>query len=445
MDERLRTLLRDPGFREYHRGLTPDFNAFDVLRNADYEIRQSNVLAWLLRSSATHGVGSAFLEWFVAHVRERLRDGDAKPLPELGFEASNAEIRREWHHVDVTLAFEREKCLIAVENKMSPATAAHVRQVRRYERELRIRYPGHAVRSVLLTTSPEGSFHAPGIANLGWTSVRDRIRALLKRREGRRFRARGVRAFIHQYLVLLARQLDPVESHAFRTLLDDHREILGQLRRVLGEGGNAAVIAKVREDREIYGETLLRLVKESGQRPMDLRRAVSGYLRERGWTPMPSQNPAGTHYWLTWTDADLAETAERLGGRRDTLRWALTFRHHGVWVGFFLHDPPGEAQGEETLVDRLRVFLETTPINRQRPDDYSMEERGFGWYRLYYTSLLPHDELFALSRSAARTEVIRRLEAFMESSESEYARIADTFRCLAFRPEETPSLLRESA
>ncbi len=445
MDEKLRTLLDDPRFREYHRGLKPEFSAFDVLRNADYEIRQSNVLAWLLQSSETHGVGSAFLEWFVAHVRERLRDGDAKPLPELGFEASSVGVWRERDYVDATLAFEREKCLIAIENKMSPATAAHVKQVRRYERELRIRYPGHAVRSVLLTTSPEGSFHAPGIANLSWTSVRDRIRALLERREGRRFRAPGVRAFIRQYLVLLARWLDPVESHAFRTLLDEHREILGQLRRVLGEGGNAAVIAKVREDREIYGETLLRLVKESGQRPMDLRRAVSAYLHGRGSTPMSSQNPAGTHYWLTWTDPDLAETAERLGGRRDTLRWALTFRHHGVWVGFFLQDPPGEAQREETLVDRLRAFVEATPINRQRPDDYSMEDRGFGGYRLYYTSLLPHDELFALSRSAARTEVIRRLEAFMESSESEYARIVDTFRCLAFRPEDPIATSEESA
>ena len=353
MDEKLWTLLDDPRFREFQRGLKPEFNAFDVLRNADYEIRQSNVLAWLLRSDETHGVGSAFLESFVGHIRERLRDADAEPLLELGLEASNVEVWRERHHVDVTLHFKREKCLIAVENKMSPATAAHVKQVRGYERTLRRLYAGREVRSVLLTTSPEGSFHTPGIANVSWSSVRQRIGALLKRETPRRFRVPGVRAFIQQYLVLLDRWLDPVAAHGSRALLDEHREVLGKLLRVLGDEGDDAVIAKVPKDRACCGDALLRLVQESGQSPMDLRAAVSQQLRERGWTPMSSQNPGRTHYWLTWTDTNLAETGERLGGGSDTLCWALTFRHHGVWLGFFFYDPPGEASGEETLVDRL--------------------------------------------------------------------------------------------
>ena len=62
MDEGIRKLLDDRAFREY-ADLTKEreFNAFDVLRYSDYEIRHSNVLAWLLTPGGTHGVGDAFL------------------------------------------------------------------------------------------------------------------------------------------------------------------------------------------------------------------------------------------------------------------------------------------------------------------------------------------------------------------------------------------------
>ncbi len=46
MDGALRRLIDDLRFQEYHReSLQREFNTFDVLRYADYEIRHSNVLA----------------------------------------------------------------------------------------------------------------------------------------------------------------------------------------------------------------------------------------------------------------------------------------------------------------------------------------------------------------------------------------------------------------
>ena len=75
MDNGIRELLDDGAFKDY-AALTKErkFNAFDVLRYSDYEIRHSNVLAWLLTPGETHGVGGAFLR----SVGECLRKKEAQ-------------------------------------------------------------------------------------------------------------------------------------------------------------------------------------------------------------------------------------------------------------------------------------------------------------------------------------------------------------------------------
>ncbi len=69
----VRRLIDDPRFRAYHRELLKprEFNTFDVLQYADYEIRHSNVLAWLLQPGDTHGIGARFLKWFVDQIDKR--------------------------------------------------------------------------------------------------------------------------------------------------------------------------------------------------------------------------------------------------------------------------------------------------------------------------------------------------------------------------------------
>ena len=89
-----RNLIDDPRFRTYHRELAKErqFNTFDVLRYSGYEIRHSNVLAWLLRPADTHGIGSRFLKWFVDHVIGRFPAADRVRLAETSFEAGNVEV-----------------------------------------------------------------------------------------------------------------------------------------------------------------------------------------------------------------------------------------------------------------------------------------------------------------------------------------------------------------
>ena len=439
MEDDLRNLIDDHRFRTYHRkfGGPRNFNAFDVLQYSDYEIRHSNVLAWLLRPADTHGSGSRFLKWFVNHVIGQFPAADRVLLPETSFEAGNVNVCREQDHVDITIRFKKEKCLIAVENKTEPAFPHHLDQVMRYEKTLLGKHEGHTVRSVLLTTSPDGSVNFPGIAHVGWDSVLKAIGSdLLK---AGRFRSPNVQAFVEQYLDMVERWFRP-GGEDYRVLLDDHRAILKKLRRVLEKDGDDGVRGMVSADRAEYRNSLVNLVKESRHDPMELRAAVANYLKGRGVTPTSSSNRSGT-YWLGWTDATLGDAVLRMGGHRDSLSWFMTFTRHNVEIDFAFHS---ENRKERSFVNRLKSFMEKTPINRQKPDEYSVRVWSYRWQGVYCEEILSNEELVELSAREVRDKVIRRLEVFMDSDDREYRRIDDYFQCLAFRSDALASTREDS-
>ena len=425
-------LIDDDRFRAYHREFPRPkrFNTFDVLRYSDYEIRHSNVLAWLLRPGDTHGICARFLEWFADHVNARLVSANAGSLPTIDFAAPNVDVWRERDYVDITVFFKREKCVIAIENKMGPASPEHRRQVRGYERKLRDKYKNHTVKSVLLTTSSGGSQNFPDIALVSWKSVREFVGSMLD--DGAFNSSHNVRAFVRQYLDLVERWLHPTAGAGFRALLNDHRSILTELRRILHREGDDIVGGMVPDDRKDYRAALFRLVKESRQDPKELRRVVWDHLKGRRCTTGRSQNPPQTHYWLWWTDTTLAEAVQRLGGEPDSLWWEMTFTHQGVWIGFQLSQHSGEEQEERSLMDRLKHFMQDTPINRQKPEGYAMTGMRHGGDRVYHKQLLSEDDLAEMSASEVKDEVIRRLKRFMGSDESEYRRVDDYFQCLVF-------------
>ena len=439
MEDDLRNLIDDHGFRAYHRKLVESrkFNTFDVLRYSDYEIRHSNVLAWLLRPAGTHGIGSRFLKWFVSHVISQFPAADMESLPETSFEAGNVKVCRERYNVDITISFKKEKCLIAVENKLEPAHPDHLHQVMCYEKTLLEKHKEQTVKSVLLTTSPDGSVDCPRIAHVGWDSV---LKAIGSDLEDGEFTCPSVQTFIRQYVDMVERWFRP-GGEGFRALLDDHRAILKKLRQAMEKDGDDGVRGMVSADRAEYRDSLVKLVRESRHDPMKLRAAVANYLRGRDVTPTSSSNRFGT-YWLIWTDATLGDAAQKMGGRRCLLSWYMTFTHHNVEMDFAFHS---ECSKERSFVDRLKSFMEKTPINRQKPDKYSVRDEGYGWERVYREEILSNEELVELSAPEVEDEVIRRLGDFMGSDDSEYRRIDDYFQCLAFRSDELASAREDSA
>ena len=440
MEADLRNLIDDPRFQAYHRELLKprEFNTFDVLRYADYEIRHSNVLAWLLRPADTHGIGAVFLKWFVDHVNGRFATGDVERVPQPSLEAPNVAVWRERGYVDITVHFKKEKCLIAIENKVGPASSEHADQIRGYAEKLRGKHEGHTVKSALLTTSPAGSVDFTDIAHVSWESVHNTIRSLF---DDRKFHSGGVGAFVRQYLDLVERWFRPTGVKGSKKLLDDHHSVLQKMRKTLDEDGDNGVLGQIPADLKNYRDALVRLVKESRQNPKELRQAVAVCLRRRGCKLHFTHNAMQKVYWLNWSDANLADVARRLGCGDFSLSWGMTFAHHKVRAGFYLYQTKPE---EQDPLDRLKRFMQATPINRHKPDEYPMVDSAYGWYRVYDHEILSRDELSDMSRPEVKDEVIRWLMDFMDSDDSECRRIDDYFHCLAFRSDGSASTQADS-
>ncbi len=407
-------LVGDPGFLRYHAEYAKrrEFNAFDVLRYADYEIRHSNVMAWLLDPSETHGIGRGFLEWFLGQVG---LPGDVVG----GVGTQRVWVERERHYVDVMITLESDqgRWIVAIENKPGWASREHYDQIRGYNDVLRKKYRGHSIRNVLLSTSREGIEDERKIAHVSWRDVRAQVE---KMHDAGAFGESEVTAFIRQYLVAVARMIGPEErdAHYFRKLLDDHHSLLNDMSGVLGdEGGEDKVRKMVPERHACYRDTVLRLVKDFGQEPMRLRDAVREMLTSRG---------IGTKVWGRWLYWEL-EPAQALG-MAGCISWVLAFEYRQISA--LLEVPP---RCQKALNDML-AFVRATPIDRPRRDRYPMRPKGFGYFDIYSHQLVGDEILSGKSTAAVTEAVLEAVAKFLDAEDSDYTRINDYFRCLAFRP-----------
>ena len=430
MDRELGKLVGDPEFLRYHaeQAKRREFNAFDVLRYAEYEIRHSNVLAWLLDPGETHGVGRAFLDWFLGEVNESIpRRGEQRVQVE-------RELYHERHYVDVTIFLESDpsRHIVAIENKPGPYSPEHLAQVCGYAKVLRKEYPEHTLHNVLLTTSREEPvFDVAGvcgtdvpkplrIAHVSWRDVGAQIREMLG---AGAFEREEVAAFVRQYLVAVGRLIGPEEhdSDHFRKLLDGHQSLLRRMFEVLVNNGDEKVGAMVPDRHAHYRGTVVRLVRDFGQDPGRLREAVRQMLRGRGIETSKRVS------WLYWG----LEDAEALGSDGSYIRWCIDFQFREVRV--LLEVPP---YGRGGMVNRILAFMRKTPVDRRRRDRYPMEGREWEYSSIYSHRLVGDDILSGRSTAAVTKAVLREVEKFLDSEDSDYKRIRDYFKCLAFLHDE---------
>ena len=141
-------LLKDLDFDKLELGLKNP-NIFEILRISKKEIRHSNFLSWLLDPNESHKLGDVFLKRFLREVasseRFNLDQADIE-----GMDFSNAEIRREWRHIDILIVL--SDTVVCVENKV--LSKEHSDQLKRYKDVVEKEFPKHNKVFVFLT--PEG-------------------------------------------------------------------------------------------------------------------------------------------------------------------------------------------------------------------------------------------------------------------------------------------------
>ena len=438
MHDGLQELLEDPRFLKYHEAVVKPrtFNPFDVLRYSDYEIRHSNVLAWLLQPDETHGIGGAFIRDFATALNDEAREQSIPPVPvPSSFAADNIRVERELDHVDITLFFENERAVVAIENKTDETAPEHAEQVRGYEKTLRERYRGKydAIRSVLLTTSREPGASRGDLIHMSWIRVHDIVNSIRERERFPSEAGERVRAFLGQYLEIVGRLTAQPETEAnyFGTLLDDYGHVLKMLleerEERTGRGGALSLPSDLAE----YRSTVDRLVSDFRQKPRQLRSDVRTFLQVNGYRTWTKTSAAYQTYYLYFTNTGMEETRKSLGFSWYP-RWVIIFSHREVLLQLQI-DPPKKEWGP--VVDRITEFMKQHPIDtsRERKGRYPLEPAPWaaGCFLVYKHRLMTDAELSATPTSEIKDATLQRVKSFLDE---DYRRIETYLQCMAFEP-----------
>ena len=422
MDRDLRELLDDQAFHDYE-ALTKErkFNVFDVLRYSDYEIRHSNVLAWLLNPAETHGAGDAFVKGFVQCLKSKPDSGklDGLDLESDLLGAQAVRVKRELDNVDLTVFFEgTPRLALAIENKPSAWMPDHARQVRRLEKKLRKKYKKkYCIQSVLLTASDEGKPAAhTDYLHVSWHEVRALIQQLL---DCRGLESGRVRDFVREYVEIVERNilgLGP-STNCFGELVKRHRATLERL----ATGGMKGIPSGQRE-------AVTRLLAEFRHRPRQLRDEVRELLRSKKFETQ-ARGARETTYWVYFWDTSWEEKAAALG--IEELAWWFEFTRRGVSVNLGGAKVGGEKRRIVRDVMRLMKRVSVEGVDRSR---FPLEFDEWGYPYFYRYDLVPETDFVGGSPKDVSELTRKRAERFLGCESSDYRKIERYFGVLAFSP-----------
>ena len=417
MDQDLKKLMESSEFKHYHQAVqNPPFNLFDVLRHADYEIRHSNVLEWLLDPGGTHGTGSKFLQGFIRCLNHHADVAGIEHIPvPASFEKDDVSVERELHFADIAVLFKEARRWMIIENKTVESSRKHYEQVKSYERDFRKRYKGHDVRSVLLTTSSEGDASERRVIHLGWSDVQALIERVLNEVDHKNDE---VRIFLCHYLAIVKRLITQsrFERNYFTKLMDAHRPLLTRLLEER-QGGAELLRTGIPGD---HRATIDRLVSDFGREPKRLRTSVKTFLNAaRGIEANTANNKFGTAFWLSWR---MDEVAKALGIEW-RMKWEITFSYREVSVTLYV-DLTSKTR---PVVERIEKFMR----EREIATDELLWDRGKNHLYIYRHRLVCEETLsvgsFEELEKATREQVVEFLD-------SDYKTIQGYFKCLAADP-----------
>lgn len=203
------------------------FNPIRTMGMQHMEIRHSAILGWLLDPQETHGLGDDFLRAFLsAAFHESGVEGEPTALTISQADLGDAEIRREWRHIDLLAISPSNKWVFVIENKFN--STQHGDQLRVYRERAGETFKKMKVRGVFLTLNEELPEDAQ-YATIGYDQVCELLSRFITGRS--RPLAADVETFLKHYLRVLEEATDmsneqkELEGLA-KSLYRDHRKVI---------------------------------------------------------------------------------------------------------------------------------------------------------------------------------------------------------------------------
>ncbi|WP_315078854.1 PD-(D/E)XK nuclease family protein [Acinetobacter guillouiae] len=149
------------------------FNPINVMKMSGQEIRHSNILAWLLDPSETHGLGDRFLKSFLTEaLRGEYSKGGLTAVDIIQADLRNVEILREWQNIDIFLLSRQNNFAIIIENKLN--SKQHNGQLKKYIDKVKNTFkdsqPALKIKGIFLTLHDEEA-EDPSYACIGYDSI----------------------------------------------------------------------------------------------------------------------------------------------------------------------------------------------------------------------------------------------------------------------------------
>lgn len=120
-----------------------EFNPFKVLKVDQFEIRHSNMLAWLLSPQENHFLSDMVLKKLIAEVLCRdieIKNHQLQISDVLLSSFFDAEVLREWRNIDILVISKSNDFILFIENKVHAGLAHH--QLEKYINLIKDNYPG---------------------------------------------------------------------------------------------------------------------------------------------------------------------------------------------------------------------------------------------------------------------------------------------------------------
>ena len=199
----LNELMLDIDLIELVRKIDKSVNIYDILKITDYEIRHSNMLAWLFDPNENHDLGSKFIEllidWLVNENGYITSAKEKNKLLRCNYDSFI--VLREWNKIDLLLYSLVDKIVIVIENKIMSKESCN--QLFKYKNKIMKKYPEYKSYFLYLTLYGDVSSDPQVWWSIGYDEVAKWIEKILKTQ----FYNIEVKQILQQYFSVLRRKI----------------------------------------------------------------------------------------------------------------------------------------------------------------------------------------------------------------------------------------------